>query len=1014
MKSSNASRFALLALGALVLCAPVTDAFERYNDGCQDCHGAFTGGTSPKGSVFPNNDKHRMHRSSQSMNTDCDLCHSTGDGDDPFIAFSDGTASNPGLGCVGCHETTGLRLHHTTAGVTDCEDCHSGDPTPPPENTVPPYYGTVDTNADVPCNDVQQANLNENWTVGDFLGLDNDGDGLYDAVDPDCATSVCGNGVLETGEDCDDGNTADGDCCSSTCAFEPSGSTCDDGQFCNVNEACDGAGSCTGGVQRDCGDGVSCTVDTCDEAGDTCVNTPDDAICDDGVFCNGTETCSATLDCQAGTPVDCDDGEICTDDSCNEGAGSCDNIFDETNDPSCAITECGNGLVETGEECDDGNTVDGDCCSSTCTFEPSGSNCDDGQYCTEGEVCDGAGTCGNGTARDCDDGVSCTADSCDESGDTCVNTPDDGSCDDGLFCNGTETCHATLDCQAGSPVDCDDGDICTDDACNEQTDACDNVFDPTNDPTCQALCTDDDMDGYSTVGGTCGPIDCDDTDPRVNPGADEDCDDDKDNDCNGLVDAADPACDGAGDGWNVRSGPLDAAGYAGSEACADCHEHRFDDWIGSLHARILIRPGDAQAAGFPLPPNNPAGGVTIQDWSDVLFVVGQKWRTLYVDRSGLVQGSQWNYLNAGWTNQNGAQTAPYDCGACHTTGFDPDAEFLDDQGRPVPNIVGSWAEYNIGCEACHGPGAEHVANPSSGNINRITFDWYDPDQDGTPDPVNVRSSVICGNCHYRGDRDVVQRLQQNHEQYNDWAASGHASSLELTAINTYCAKCHSPGNADYYAAEHNFTNFPYSDATHNACISCHDPHNASRPRWSDLGFPAGGQQDPRDEPAAIARYRGTDGNPETRDHDAFASDDTSGLCADCHRRIVGFRRHRDASPAEEVRLETPFSAGQPVFVVPHREHVEAGNAECVDCHMHYSRQSMNRWDVRTHTLKPNEWEFQRSLPHYSDTCGPCHARAEDCDWCHTDWAPAVPGSEDPPETPGAAPDRPRVGNPMRR
>ncbi len=53
---------------------------------------------------------------------------------------------------------------------------------------------------------------------------------------------------------------------------------------------------------------------------------------------------------------------------------------------------CGDGIVDGSEQCDDGNTLDGDCCSSTCQFDPAGSACTDGVICTE-DACDGAGTC---------------------------------------------------------------------------------------------------------------------------------------------------------------------------------------------------------------------------------------------------------------------------------------------------------------------------------------------------------------------------------------------------------------------------------------------------------------------------------------------------------------------------------------------------------------------------------------------------------------------------------------------
>ncbi|MFN8641437.1 MAG: beta-propeller fold lactonase family protein [Candidatus Binatia bacterium] len=86
--------------------------------------------------------------------------------------------------------------------------------------------------------------------------------------------AVCGNGVVEASEDCDDSNTASGDCCSSTCQFEPSGSPCPDATVCNGAETCDGAGSCQPGAVPNCDDGNACTVDGCDDVGG-CLN--DDA-----------------------------------------------------------------------------------------------------------------------------------------------------------------------------------------------------------------------------------------------------------------------------------------------------------------------------------------------------------------------------------------------------------------------------------------------------------------------------------------------------------------------------------------------------------------------------------------------------------------------------------------------------------------------------------------------------------------------------------------------------------------
>jgi hypothetical protein len=148
-----------------------------------------------------------------------------------------------------------------------------------------------------------------------------------------------------------------------------------------------------------------------------------DADCDDGLYCNGAETCDVNGQCQPGTSVDCDDGVDCTVDSCNEATDSCDNIPDD-------------GF------------------------------CDDGLYCTGTETCDAELGCQAGTPVDCDDGVDCTVDSCNETTDSCDNTPDDGFCNDGLYCNGEETCDVTLDCKSGVIP-------CAAELCDETNDVCD-------------------------------------------------------------------------------------------------------------------------------------------------------------------------------------------------------------------------------------------------------------------------------------------------------------------------------------------------------------------------------------------------------------------------------------------------------------------------------------------------------------------------------------------------------------
>jgi hypothetical protein len=76
---------------------------------------------------------------------------------------------------------------------------------------------------------------------------------------------------------------------------------------------------------------------------------------------------------------------------------------------------------------------------------------------------------------DCDDGVDCTVDSCNENTDSCDSVPDDGFCDDGLYCTGVESCDVLLDCQPGVAP-------CPPDICDEVNDTCELACTPSSEP----------------------------------------------------------------------------------------------------------------------------------------------------------------------------------------------------------------------------------------------------------------------------------------------------------------------------------------------------------------------------------------------------------------------------------------------------------------------------------------------------------------------------------------------------
>lgn len=139
------------------------------------------------------------------------------------------------------------------------------------------------------------------------------GAGIVDAYEAYLAIQPTGPACI-IDADCDDGNPCTTDVClnpdtpDAYCqnTAKADGTTCDDGQFCTANDVCT-AGVCAGAT-RDCSDGLGCTVDSCDEVNDACVNTPvaDNTACADGVCCAGgcqvglTE-CPTALMCWSGS-----------------------------------------------------------------------------------------------------------------------------------------------------------------------------------------------------------------------------------------------------------------------------------------------------------------------------------------------------------------------------------------------------------------------------------------------------------------------------------------------------------------------------------------------------------------------------------------------------------------------------------------------------------------------------------------------------------------------------------------
>ncbi|HKV61780.1 MAG TPA: cytochrome c3 family protein [Candidatus Acidoferrum sp.] len=271
------------------------------------------------------------------------------------------------------------------------------------------------------------------------------------------------------------------------------------------------------------------------------------------------------------------------------------------------------------------------------------------------------------------------------------------------------------------------------------------------------------------------------------------------------------------------------AHYVGSQSCKKCHEEIYERWKKTPMANIVRDPREHPEA---IIPDLSTNAIAKFKKEDVALVYGSLWKQRYFTKHGddyFPEPAQWDITHRVWRPYFVAKgtdwwepfyppdnmqrpTGPT-CDGCHSVGYDIHTKQV--------------AEWNVGCEKCHGPGSEHAEHPSRGNtLNPARMNY-------------VQASDSCIQCHSQG-RPLTIPIEG---KYYDWPV-GYSVGLRLQDF--WQLEEHALGQAT-------FTHYADGTAHKNrmqgndfiqsvmyrrgvTCFSCHDVHGTEN--YAQLKKPA--------------------------------------------------------------------------------------------------------------------------------------------------------------------------------
>jgi len=407
----------------------------------------------------------------------------------------------------------------------------------------------------------------------------------------------------------------------------------------------------------------------------------------------------------------------------------------------------------------------------------------------------------------------------------------------------------------------------------------------------------------------------------------------------------------------------------GSAVCGDCHRAQSDAYRGSHHAKALLEPDPELAKGrfdsahftskhggstrFSLQDGAPvvttplAGGATgtlpikyvSGVWPLEQYVVAtergklQSLGVVWDSRAREAGGGKWFHVygkdgiapSDSLFFTSSAQNWNHICADCHSTWVERRYDVATD------SFDTRWAELSVGCEACHGPGAEHVRSARSGHATPLPArlarsEPWTPSATGSPTPraQDGAEVEVCAPCHSRrtplkegfvaSDRfldsfepDLLRpgRYHADGQVEGEVYEWGSFLQSRMYRSGVKCSDCHEPHSGKTFAADNAL------------CVRCHEPSRFDVPAHSHHPAPSALTKTPR--------------------------------CIDCHMPPTTFMQI-DERRDHSIRIPRPDYS------------VELGTPNpCNGCHTRQSASWARDWTARWSPARKNPAHFGEAL-----------------------------------------------------